>query len=140
MTIIDFFKRNKACQHERVSCDVDLAYCPDCGELIQNQWYLLRCGCCGIKLKGIIKNGEIIPEKTFCHNCGTKNYGVNNYGVNNCGANNYVIERIEKINFIDIRFAVLIKSIIKNDLSSYTQSWFESKTSNYRPKLLQEFR
>ena len=65
MTILEFFKFNRECEHSRVRPDVDFAYCPDCGELIENQWYLVRCACCGVKLKGIIKNKEIIPEKHF---------------------------------------------------------------------------
>ena len=93
---MEFFKKNKNCSHHHVAPDVDFAYCPDCGELIENQWYLLRCSCCGVKLKGIIKNGEIMPEKHFCHNCGTKEF---------------VIERINKINFIDINYAVLVKAV-----------------------------
>ena len=47
------------CSHSHVKADVDFAYCPDCGELIENQWYLVRCACCGVKLRGMIKNGEV---------------------------------------------------------------------------------
>ena len=97
MTILELFKFHKVCQHSKISPDVDYAYCPDCGELIENQWYLIRCACCGVKLKGIIKNSEIIPDKNFCHNCGAKDY---------------VIERINKINFIDISYAVLVKAVV----------------------------
>ena len=127
MTILDFFKLNKECEHSRVRPDVDFAYCPDCGELVENQWYLVRCACCGVKLKGIIKNKEIIPEKHFCHNCGCREY---------------VIERINKINFIDISYAVLVKAIVHNSkLQNVTQSWVETdfKTQNYRQRLLQQF-
>lgn len=126
MLILEFFTKNKTCSHQSVRPDVDYAYCPDCGELVENQWYLVRCSCCGVKLKGILKNGEIIPEKHFCHNCGCKDY---------------VVERINKINFIDISYAVLVKAIVPNNNYAYTQSWVDtSKTSYYRPKLLQEFR
>lgn len=123
MTILEFFKFNRECDHLRVRPDVDFAYCPDCGELIENQWYLVRCACCGVKLKGIIKNKEITPEKHFCHNC---------------GAREYVIERINKINFIDISYAVLIKAVVHNSTQTYTQSWVETDfgTQNYRPRLL----
>lgn len=126
MFILEFFKKNKSCTHINIHPDVDFAYCPDCGELVENQWYLVRCACCDVKLKGIIKNGEIIPEKHFCHNC---------------GGFDYVIERISKINFIDIAYAVLVKSVVKNNDYKYTQSWVETdfRTSNYRPRLLQKF-
>ena len=123
MIILEFFKKNKSCSHSKVRADVDFAYCPDCGELVENQWYLVRCACCGVKLRGMIKNGEIVPENHFCHNCGTRDY---------------VIERINKINFIDISYAVLVKAIVHNNEYSYTQSWVDSRTSNYRPKLLKQ--
>lgn len=114
MMILEFFKRNNVCQHERVAPDVELAYCPDCGELVENQWYLVRCSCCGVKLKGMMKNGEIVAEKKFCHNC---------------GVNSFVVEKVDKINFIDIRYSVLVKVIIKNQINSFTQSWIDPKMS-----------
>lgn len=126
MIILEFFAKNKTCSHTHVRPDVDYAYCPDCGELIENQWYLVRCACCGVKLKGIFKNGEIMPEKHFCHNCGTREF---------------VVERINKINFIDISYAVLVKAVVPNSSFEYTQSWVDAnKTSYCRLKLLQEFR
>lgn len=127
MIILELFKFNRVCQHSKVRPDVEFAYCPDCGELVENQWYLVRCACCGVKIKGIIKNGEIIPEKNFCHNCGTRDY---------------VIERINKINFIDISYAVLVKAVVTHNYTNFTQSWVENdfRTSNYRPRLLKEFR
>ena len=123
MMILEFFKTNNKCSHSKVRPDVDFAYCPDCGELIENQWYLVRCACCGIKLKGIVKNGEIMPEEHFCHNCGTKEY---------------IVERINKINFIDINYAVLQKSIVETNNTDYTQSWVNEQTQFYKPKLLQQ--
>lgn len=123
MLILEFLKKNKVCSHSKVRPDVDFAYCPDCGELIENQWYMIRCACCGIKLPAIIKNGEIVPEKHFCHNCGGREYTV---------------ERIDKINFIDISYAVLVKAIVENNNTSFTQSWVSSETQDCRPKLLQQ--
>ena len=127
MTILELFKFNRVCQHSKVRPDVEFAYCPDCGELVENQWYLVRCACCGVKIKGIMKNGEIIPEKNFCHNCGTRDYEI---------------ERINKINFIDISYAVLVKAVVTHNYTNFTQSWVQNdfRTSNYRPRLLQEFR
>ena len=123
MNILELFNLKRTCHHTHVSPEADYAYCPDCGELIENQWYLVRCTCCGVKLKGMIKNGEIVPEKHFCHNCGTRDY---------------VVERINKINFIDISYAVLVKSVVQNEDIDITQSWVDFKTPNYRPKLLQQ--
>ncbi len=121
--LLDLFQKNKTCTHSQVRADVDFAYCPDCGELIENQWYLVRCACCGVKLRATVKNGEIVPEKHFCHNCGTRDF---------------VVERIDKINFIDISYAVLIKAVVHNNEYHYTQSWVDAKTSYYRPKLLKQ--
>lgn len=123
MLILEFLKKNKVCSHSKVRPDVDFAYCPDCGELIENQWYMIRCACCGIKLPAIIKNGEIVPEKHFCHNCGGREYTV---------------ERIDKINFIDISYAVLVKAVVENNNTNFTQSWVSSETQDCRPKLLQQ--
>lgn len=107
---------NKTCEHSRVRPDVDFAYCPDCGELIENQWYLVRCACCGVKLKGVIKNKQIVPEYHFCHNCGGREF---------------VVERINKINFIDISYAVLVKAVVQNGKSAdYTQSWVDTDFTN----------
>ncbi len=121
--IWSLFKKEH-CSHVHVTPDVDFAYCPDCGELIENRWYLIRCSCCGIKLKGIVKNGEIIPEKKFCRNC---------------GSNDFIIERINKINFIDISYAVLLKAIVLNPDFRFTQSWVD-KNNPIRPKLLNSCR
>ncbi len=120
---MELFRKNKTCTHSKVRADVDFAYCPDCGELIENQWYLVRCACCGVKLRGMIKNGEIVPEQHFCHNCGIRDF---------------VVERIDKINFIDISYAVLVKTVVHNNEYNYTQSWVNAKTSYYKPKLLQQ--
>ena len=108
MRIQDFFKRNKKCQHPSVPISEDLAYCPDCGELIENQWFIMRCSCCGVKIKAIIKNGEVTAEEHYCHNCGNKRFEA---------------ERVSKINFIDINYAVLVKTVVQNEVKEVTQSW-----------------
>ena len=123
--ILEFLKKNRVCTHTQVRPDVDFAYCPDCGELVENQWYLVRCACCGVKLRGVIKNGEIVPERHFCHNCGTKDY---------------VIERIDKINFVDISYAVLVKAVVASEFYEYTQSWVDTnQRANSIRLLLEEF-
>ena len=120
MKLLNFF--NKECKHEKFPADKDAGYCPDCGELIENQWYIVRCSCCGIKHKAIYKNGNILPADKFCDNCGGKEF---------------IAERINKINFIDINYAVLIKKIITVDVQPFTQTWVNStETSNCKPRLL----
>lgn len=117
------FKFQNECTHENITPDMDTAYCPDCGKLIKNEWYITRCACCGLKLESCMKNDEIIPRKRFC---------------TNCGSSNFAIEQIEKINFIDIKFAVLTKRIIEETIiCSTTRCWQEK--SNEQPKLLTQF-
>jgi len=110
MILMDLFRKKRACQHVRVTPDAEFAYCPDCGELIENQWYLSRCACCGVKMKSVIRNNEIVPEERFCRNCGTSGH---------------LIERLDKINFININFAVLVKALVPFGVRNYTQSWVE---------------
>ena len=122
MTILEFFKFNKECEHSKVRPDVDFAYCPDCGELVQNHWYITRCGCCGVKERATIRNGEVVPEESYCHNCGSKLYKV---------------EEIEKIDCININYAIVVREIVQNEVTEYTQSWLDAmQTSGYTPKLL----
>lgn len=120
--ITEFLKFNKKCRHDKVKVDADFSYCPDCGELIENQWYIVRCACCGVKLKaGFDKNGEIVSLEHFCHNCGSKGY---------------VVERLNKINFIDIRYAVLVKAVVTKQMMDFTQSWVENNAYKLNMKLL----
>lgn len=121
MFLLDLFRGHNTCTHDGVSPNEKFSYCPTCGELVENEWFITRCACCGIKQRAIIKNGEIIPETNFCHNC---------------GSNEYVVEKLDRINFIDINYAVLIKSIVPEErFDEVTQCWEEKPA--YTPKLLQ---
>ena len=118
----EFFGFGKQCRHDKVPIDSDIYYCPECGELIENQWYITRCSCCGLKHITVIKKGEIMPESDFCQNCGSKDY---------------LVERIDKIDCININYAVLIKRVIDQNIKEYTQSWENTtQTTNYKQKLL----
>ena len=113
----------KECTHDKVPPDADYCYCPDCGELIENQWYIVRCTSCGLKEVATLKNGEIVPIDKFCHNC---------------GGNNYTVERLEKVDCININYAVLVKTIVKNETNEYSQCWTDTIQTSYDiPKLLQ---
>ena len=117
----DLFNFNKKCQHSKVPMDVDIGYCPDCGELIENHWFITRCACCGVKQRATIRNGEVVPEEGFCHNCGGKLYTV---------------EKIDKIDCININYAVLVRKTVNLDVPEYTQSWADViQTSGLLPKL-----
>ncbi len=110
MNLFEFFKNKKKCRHDKVSPQNDICYCQDCGELIENRWYIARCSCCGIKLKAIIKDGQVVPEAKFCHNCGSTQFEA---------------ELVSKINCIDINYAVLVKTIIEPNIEEITQSWLD---------------
>ena len=118
------FNLKKTCNHDRITPNLESAYCPDCGKLIKNEWYITRCACCGVKLKTMFYKGQVRPEFHYC---------------SNCGGSEYMVEKLDKINFIDINFAVLQKKeveYIPNDYHS-TQCWQERTVS--QPKLLVQY-
>ena len=119
--ILNFLFPQKECTHSHVSPDKDFSYCPDCGEFIENRWYLTRCKCCGIKRKTIMKRTNIMPEDRFCPNC---------------GAQEYYVEPIEHINFIDINFAVLKKEIVKNVSGAFVKQIWEEQNDSEPQKLI----
>ena len=119
MFLTNLFKLKKTCSHDKITPDMEFGYCPDCGKLIKNDWYITRCACCGVKMRACAKNGEIFPQNHYCTNCGSKEYTV---------------EKLSKINFIDINFAVLQKNIVEECQSPDTiQCWAEK--TGVQPKL-----
>ena len=120
MFFTDLFCLSKQCRHEKITPDMESGYCPDCGKLIKNEWYITRCACCGVKLKTFERNGEILPQNHYC---------------TNCGSNEFIVEKLPNINFIDINFAVLIKTEIEqaNNIPTTTRCWQERTIS--LPKL-----
>ncbi len=122
----EIFNFNKKCRHLRVPLDCEIGYCPDCGELVENHWYIARCKCCGMKERATVRDGEVVPEEGFCHNC---------------GSHEYLIEEIEKIDCININYAIVVRKVVENEVKEYTQSWLDAmQTSGYTPKQLQQFR
>ena len=107
-----------SCLHEKITPNMHSGYCPDCGEYVENQWFMTRCKCCGVKHKSLSIRGKITPQQKFCKNC---------------GSNNFEVEKLEKINFIDIHYAVVLKKIIDNKKKTFIQSWVEQELA---PKLL----
>ena len=114
MLLTNLFKLKKSCTHDKIRPDIESGYCPDCGEFIQNEWYITRCACCGIKLRTVVHNGDIKPQDKFCLNC---------------GGEEYTVEKLNKINFIDINYAALKKTIIpKASLTKSTIQCWQEKT------------
>ncbi len=122
MDILNLLRQKRECKHTKVSQQEDFAYCPDCGELIENRWYIARCKCCGIKVKAIYKGGKVISQEKFCHNCGGQNFEP---------------EQVSNINCIDINYAVLVKTVVTQETEETTQSWFEMPTGNTTKLLTQ---
>ena len=123
MFLTNLFKFQKACTHEKITPDMESGYCPDCGKFIKNEWLITRCSCCGVKLKTNLRNGEVFPQDHFC---------------TNCGGEGFIVEKLDKINFIDINFAVLQKTVVEQDNKvDSTQCWQEK--TNVQPRLLTKF-
>ena len=74
--LFNFFKTSKECKHLHVPVDVEEAYCPDCGQLVKNKWYLVRCSCCNIKRIAHFEYDKIKPETKFCPNCGSTEFYI----------------------------------------------------------------
>lgn len=123
MFLTNLFKFKKVCSHDKITPDMECGYCPDCGKFIQNEWYITRCACCGVKMKANVRNGEVIPQYHYCTNCGSKEYTV---------------EKLASINFIDINCAVLIKREVEETLRANTTQCWQEKTS-LQPKLLVQY-
>ena len=74
-------------------------------------------------MKAMVKNGEIVPQEHFC---------------SNCGGEDFTVEKIEKINFIDINFAVLVKKEVEEEKFCNTVKCWQERT-NEQPKLLVQY-
>lgn len=112
--LFDFLKLKHECQHKNVPLDVEEAYCPDCGELIRNKWFLVRCNCCNIKRAAHTEYNEIKPDTKFCPNC---------------GSTEFYVQELDKVNFMDIHYAVFKKVIISQQKIITRQIWIEKEDS-----------
>ena len=123
MFFTDLFKFSRKCTHDKITPDMEQGYCPDCGKLIQNEWYITRCSSCGVKMKAMVRNGQVVPQNHYC---------------GNCGGSDFTVEKLEQINFIDINFAVLVKKEVEeNKVFSTTRCWQER--TDVKPKLLVQY-
>ena len=119
--LIKFFKNKNKCTHKNALINTNEGYCPDCGQYLVKNYYIVRCASCDIKREAKLYWGEIVPKNKFCSNCGTSEY---------------YIEKLDKINFIDAQFAIYIKEIaeeIKNQ-SPETQIWVEKENGTIKQK------
>ena len=112
--MFDLTKIFNECKHEKVSYFVKASYCPDCGQYIENKYYIVRCACCGIKRLGVLKGDKIVPEYAFCHNCGEEKYRI---------------EELTAPNFFDLDYMIIkkeVKHITPCRIRPTTQVWVET--------------
>ena len=94
------------------------------GKLIKNEWYITRCACCGVKLKAMVKSGQIVPQLRYCSNCGSEEF---------------IVEKLDQINFIDINFAALLKRIVEAEANICTTTRCWQEKTPVQPKLLVQY-
>lgn len=112
-----------SCSHDKITPNMKSGYCPDCGEYVENHWYISRCECCGVKQKTLIKNGKVVAEAKFCRNCGSASFNV---------------EELEGPDIVNIHYAVVQKKIRETERESLIQTWIER--NNFSPmKLLPSY-
>ncbi len=110
--LIKLIKNQCKCSHKHALLYQDSGYCPDCGEYLAKNYYLLRCARCDIKREAKLLWDEIVPKEKFCSNCGSEEY---------------YIEKIDKVNFVDANYAICLKEIADKmqDLHPEAQVWVE---------------
>lgn len=94
--LIKFFQNQNKCSHKNALLNSKKGYCPDCGQYLVKNYYLVRCSCCDVKREAKLFFDEIMPVNKFC---------------TNCGCEQYYIEKIDNINFIDANYAICLKEI-----------------------------
>ena len=75
---------------------------------------------CYLKREAKIFFGDVLPEEKFCTNCGSKEFYV---------------EKLDKISFIDIPYAIHTKEVVSPELLDFVsaQIWVdENKTKPVR--------
>ena len=70
--LIKFIKNKNKCSHRNALLYSENGYCPDCGQYLVKNYYLIRCSRCDIKREAKLAWGEIVPAQKFCSNCGRK--------------------------------------------------------------------
>lgn len=105
------FLFKKTCHHEKISACVKSGYCPDCGEYVENCWFVTRCPICGKRHKTIIRKGKPIPSDKFC---------------SNCGCQEFVVEEIDFPDIVSINYAAYISKVIKIQTTQTVNAWVEN--------------
>ena len=111
---ISLFQKNFQCVHKNALTHSNEGYCPDCGAYLKKYFYIIRCSHCDIKRSGSRQLDKFTPETHFCHNC---------------GGQEFYVKKLEKISFIDIRYAIHSKELTECDelRALFSQVWIEDK-------------
>ena len=112
--LLYFLGHKNSCKHKNALINSDFGYCPDCGQFLVKNYYLIRCSRCDIKREAKICWDEIVPKDKFCANC---------------GSHEYYIEKIDNVNFVDANFAIYLKEIADefHALHPEMQIWVEKE-------------
>ena len=110
--LLKLIKKQHKCSHKHALLHQDSGYCPECGEYLVKNYYLVRCARCDVKREAKLIWGEIVPKDKFC---------------SNCGEHEYYIEKLDRVNFVDAQYAIYLKEIADKmaDLHPETQIWVE---------------
>jgi len=110
--LIKLFQNKYKCSHKNALLNSESGYCPDCGQYLIKNYYIVRCARCDIKRSAKLIWGEIQPSEKYCSNCGSEEF---------------YIEKIDKVNFIDAQYAIYIKEIASEikELHPETQVWVD---------------
>ncbi len=110
--LINLFATKNKCSHRNALLNSEEGYCPDCGKYLKKYYYIIRCKHCDIKRKGEVLYQGIYPSSGFCENC---------------GGEDFYVEKLEKINFFDIKYAIISKEVVEDarPLQEVFQIWTE---------------
>ncbi len=112
----------KKCSHSKIGMYQKSGYCPDCGEYVENHWYITRCKCCGVKHKSLIRNGHVVPVEHFCKNC---------------GESSYIVEEIDFPDIVTINYAAVLRTEHKRfEIPNVIQMWTDKANTMEEVKLL----
>ena len=111
---ISIFQKKFQCLHKNALIYSNEGYCPDCGAYLKKYFYVIRCAHCDIKREGSKQFDKFTPETHFCLNCGGHDFYVN---------------KLDKISFIDVRYAIHSKEPVECEglRALFSQAWIEDR-------------
>jgi len=117
--LIAFLTKQNKCTHKNALLHSNEGYCPDCGKYLIKNYYLIRCLRCDIKREAKLCWGEIQPIDKFC---------------SNCGCQEFYIEKLDDVNFIDVKYAIYLKEIASElqNLHPEAQIWVDENNGTVR--------